>query len=65
MKSKWNCRGVCVLVALAMCLTVFAAGCDEQDVERVIAGVDAVVNHDGGDDVNFSDWLEQEWEHWF
>jgi len=65
MKSKWNWRGICIVLVLAMCLMVSATGCNEQDFERVVAGVDALVNHDGDDDIHFSDWLEQEWDHWF
>lgn len=65
MKSKLNWCGLCMMLALAMCLTVFAAGCDEQDVERVLAGVDVIVNYDDNQEVDFEDWFEQEWDQWF
>ena len=65
MKFKWNWSGILLVGALALCITVFASGCDEQDLNRVMAGVDAVANYDENQGIDFEDWFEQEWDQWF
>ena len=65
MKSKWNWRVVLLVGMLVLPLTVFASGCDEQDLDRVMAGVDAVVNYDDTQGIDFEDWFDQEWDQWF
>jgi len=57
-------RAVCALLAGGM---VFGSSCSTQDIQTVIAGLDAVANTylDSGrhDDISFGDWLLDEFNH--
>ena len=62
--KRW--RRVVRVSAAALLSSVLASSCSTEDVQRAVAGLDAVVNYEQNQrEAGFTDWLNQEIEHWF
>lgn len=58
-------RRLLQVLAGALLATLTETTCTTTDFQRLVAGVDAVVNYDDHREITFDDWLDQELDHLF